>query len=193
MNTKHILSLTALLGALVTSGVAAADDHWERRRADVYQRDYRAQSDLDVIGTARLDARRGTAIFKITPGVRRDGLQLATDARRLRVESVELEYSDGFVDRLGTNDLRTDRYNGLLTIQMGRPPGLRVVRIRYTIGARDRGASLQLIQMHGGDGYTDKADIREGERRRRYQDANERYDWFPDNYENHDQYRYRRQ
>jgi hypothetical protein len=171
MSIKHILSLTALAGALATSGVAMAEDrgHWERRKSERVR-----HADLDVIGVARLTARRGTATFKITPEQRRDGLQLRTDARGLRVLWIEFEYSDGFVKRTRGVDLGS-QYGQLLNIQYGRPPGLRLVRVRYALdhdndrygrsGYR-RPARLELIQAHTGSGYTSDEDIRQADRDR---------------------------
>lgn len=178
MRTKHFLSITALAGALLTGSVAFADhdrrapytsnhDAYGYRGDDGYrdydQRGYR--HDHDVIGRERMSARRGTASFAITSNMRRDGLQLATNARALRVVSVELEYSDGFVERLNARQLR-EHGDGLLTIQTGRPPGLRHVRVHYTLGAYDRGATLELIQLHTGSGYTSDADIARAQRLR---------------------------
>jgi hypothetical protein len=199
MSIKHILSLTALAGALTTSGIAMADQgHWERQRSSQVRR-----GDLDVIGVARLNARRGTATFKITPEQRRDGLQLRTDAPGLRVLWIEFEYSDGFVKRTRGVDLGS-QYGQLLNIQFGRPPGLRVVRVRYALdnnndrynryGDRSnyrRSARLELIQAHTGSGYTSDEDIREADRdrdraerreerreRRQYdRDADYDYEW----------------
>src|SRR5690348_2800560 len=98
MSIKHILSLTALAGGLFVSNAAMAEDqgHWERRGST--QR-VRYADDLDVIGVARLNARRGTATFKITPEQRRDGLQLRTTAPGMKVLWIEFEYSDGFTKR----------------------------------------------------------------------------------------------
>jgi hypothetical protein len=159
MNIKTILSLSALAGALATASVASAEDRWDRSdRSSSYDRYH--HRDLDVIDSASLRARRGTVEFTFTSGQRRDGLQLYTDARQLTILSIELEYSDGRITRLGRRTV-TD---GLLTIQRGRPPGLRKVRVKYTTARNDRRATLALVQIHDGDGYTSEADQRDDER-----------------------------
>jgi hypothetical protein len=175
MSIKHILSLTALAGALATSGVAMAEDrgHWERRQSERVR-----HADLDVIGVARLTARRGTATFKITPEQRRDGLQLRTDSPGLKVLWIEFEYSDGFVKRTRGVNLGS-QHGQLLNIQYGRPPGLRLVRVRYALDSNTndrydrygrsnyrRSARLELIQAHTGSGYTSDEDIRQADRDR---------------------------
>lgn len=170
MNIKSILTATALLGALATADVAQADD-WKRRSAPSYHQVER----LDVIGTARLTARRGTVEFAITPKMKRDGLQLKTNARFLKIHSVELEYSDGFVEKLSASELGATPRDSLLTIQRGRPAGLREVRVRYSTSARERNAKLQLIQMHTDDGYTSDRDIQKSKRKRAREDRDDDY------------------
>jgi hypothetical protein len=171
MNIKKFLTATALCGALtMTAGIASADH--ERRRPTAA---YHQSSGLDVIGSARLAARRGTAEFRITPEMRRDGLQLLTEARFLRVLSVELEYSDGFIERLTGRELGRMSDGSLLTIQRGRPPGLREVRVTYQMSGRDRRARLHLVQIHDGDGYTSDRDIRQADRKRAREDRTDDY------------------
>jgi hypothetical protein len=161
MNIKTLLTATALLGALATADVANADN-WRRRPAPAYQQ----SSDLDIIGTARLTARRGTVEFAVTPKMRRDGLQLMTNSSYLRIHEVELVYSDDFVERLTGNELGRYSAGTLLTIQRGRPAGLRHVRVTYSTSGRQRNARLHLVQMHDGDGWTSDRDIKKSERKR---------------------------
>jgi hypothetical protein len=164
MHMKKLLSMTALAGALATSSVAFADhDRWERGRVTtIDHRRARAeaprrQAALDVIDTERLAEGRGVATFLFESGMRRDGLQLTTDAQRVKILSVQLEYSDGRVVEVDPRQGLTA--GSLLTIQRGRPPGLRVVRVAYAMNRRDRGATLQLVQIHDGDGYTHEEDL----------------------------------
>jgi hypothetical protein len=170
MNIKAILTATALLGALATTGVANAD-HDRRRPAPAY----RQASDLDIIGSARLTARRGTVELTVTPKMRRDGLQLMTNSTYLRIHEVELVYSDDFVERLTGRELGRYSAGTLLTIQRGRPAGLRTVRVTYSTSARQRNARLHLVQMHDGDGYTSDRDIRKSERKRAREDRTDDY------------------
>jgi hypothetical protein len=150
---------------------------------------------LDLIATARL-AGGGTATFRITPEMKRDGLQLWTDAQRLQIRSIELEYSDGFIERFSGAQLGTSVTNGsLLTIQRGRPPGLRVVRVQYAAPRWARGAVLGLVQIHDGNGYTDAADIRtaEAKRQRAHNYSDGRYDGtYEAHYDNQYGYYYQR-
>jgi hypothetical protein len=158
MKLRSILTISALAGALATSSTIAQADrgrHGRHDRVTVRQRD----TSPDVIGTARIRGSRGVAEFRLTPGERRDGLQIWTDANRLRVRSIELEYSDGRTVTFRGNVLRDGLVPGeLLTIQRGRPAGLRVVRVAYVGGRDDRGSRLSLIQIHDGDGYTREGD-----------------------------------
>ena len=172
MNIKTILSLSALTGALAVSNLAHAD-HVERRdRATVDPRRYGA----DVIATARLDDRRGEVTFQITPEMRRDGLQLRSNAQDLRIVSVELGYSDGRIEGLRGPELRTAMRSGqTVTIQRGRPPGLRFVRVRYRAPASGGSSTLELIQIHDGDGYTSRSDLRH--------DRNGWYEYDPRTYD----------
>ena len=108
--------------------------------------------------------------------MRRDGLQLLNEGRSLRILSVELVYSDGFVEKLKTREIGALPSNSLLTIQRGRPPGLREVKVRYATGRLDRSerrSRLHLVQIHDGDGYTSDRDIERANRRR--EDADRRY------------------
>lgn len=159
MHIKNLLSIAALAGALFSAGVASADheQRYERGQGRVWHR--RHADTNDVIGTASLGARRGVVEFKVTPNMRRDGLQLRTSAARLRILSIEMEYSDNRVVVLSGNILRRGIMDGdLLTIQQGRPAGLRFVRVSYAMNRRDRSASLELIQVHTGSGYTREGD-----------------------------------
>lgn len=184
MNLKTILTATALLGALATADVANADN-WRRRPAPAYHQ----TSDLDIIGTARLTARRGTVEFTITPKMRRDGLQLMTNSAYLRIHEVELVYSDDFVERLTGNELGRYSAGTLLTIQRGRPAGLREVRVTYSTSGRQRNARLHLVQMHDGDGYTSDRDIRKSERKRAREDRTDDY-WEDERDEREREYYY---
>lgn len=183
LNLKHFISLTTLAGALATAGVAQADGwrgHHHRNVDDQQQQSYDDQSyddgyrsNLDIIGTKTLRPGRGVATFTVTPGVRRDGLELRTGASGLRILAVDFVYSDGRIVRLPGQNLRTQR-DGLLTIQTGRPPGLRQVRVSYRAPTYQRSgydsrydngyvaqpaATLQLVQLHTGDGYTHTDDL----------------------------------
>lgn len=174
MNIKNILSIAALAGALFTAGgVASADDQRYERSGRVWRHE-RAVRD-DVIGVAALEGRRGVVEYRITPNMRRDGLQLRTDAQRLRILAIELEYSDGRIVELTGQKLKRGLTDGqLLTIQRGRPAGLRYVRVSYAVNRRERGATLELIQVHTGSGYT-----REGDRdfdRDYFDDRDRNYD-----------------
>jgi hypothetical protein len=153
---KHtLIAATALLGALATSDLAHAD-HPTRRETP----SYRAHDQFDVIGRARLTSRRGEVSFTVTPEQRRDGLQLASNTPDLRILAIELVYSDGRVERLRGRALRTAFRDGaLITIQRGRPPGLRHVHVRYALPRYTRRAALQLVQLHTGDGYTHERDL----------------------------------
>jgi len=150
MNTKLFLSMTALVGALGLSNLAHAD-HWRDRESTTIRHRERT---LDVIGSARLNARRGEVTFTITPEMRRDGLQLITGKQGVRVLSVEFVYSDGRVERVRGRSLEA---GDPLTIQDGRPPGLREVRVRYSANRSGR-ARLDLVQIHTGSGYTREVD-----------------------------------
>jgi hypothetical protein len=155
MSIKTILSTAALAGALATASTAAQADHDRRERTSVRQRD----AEPDFVGTAVFRRGRGTVEFKMTPNERRDGLQLVTDAEQLRVRSIELEYSDGKIVTFRGSKLRDGLVQGqLLTIQRGRPPGLRIVRVTYSASNSDRGAKIALVQIHDGDGYTKEGD-----------------------------------
>lgn len=203
MKYKKFLSLTALAGALALGNVAHAehpDDRGPRSRTTYRDDGYRG--DAQLIGTARLRDRRGEVAFQLTPGQRRDGLMLWTDARDLRLLQVELEYSDGLVETLRGRELRTALLDdGTAVIQLGRPPGLRVVRVHYTMRGYERRARLQLLQF--GDGYTSEADLRHdrsgvyiwrerdfGDRRfdRVRRDRDRRYDerYYDDRYDDDD-------
>jgi len=182
MKLNKILSLTALVGALGISNVALADHDRNRDRASSGRRSY----DLDVIGTARVTEGRDHVTFRVTPKMRRDGLQLFVDAPNLRILAVEFEYSDGRVVQLRGRNLRQAMpERALITIQQGRPPGLRFVHVYYAMGYSDRAGSLRLVQLHTGDGYTHEADLWENQDRRVYRrgevrdrsfDDDDRYD-----------------
>ena len=155
MNTKLILSATALAGALVTGNLAYADHLQGSFPARVDS----LRGEPDLIGTARLDEGRGEVTFNVVPQQRRDGLQLRSDASNVRIISVELGYSDHRVEGLYGRELHSAMASGqTVTIQRGRPPGLRFVRVRYAMPPNSYPATLQLIQIHDGDGYTSKAD-----------------------------------
>jgi hypothetical protein len=141
-----------LAALLATAGVASADPYSYRHHRVHEERE------RDVVGTERLDEGRGTAIFRVTPEMRRDGLQLSTNMPGLRIISVDFGYSDGRVVRLPGRQLRGIQ-DGLLTIQTGRPPGLRTVRVRYLNDVRYGTGVLQLVQLHTGDGYTHDEDL----------------------------------
>ncbi len=160
---KNIIA-AALLGALSlgTAGVAAADhDHDRDRDRDGY-RDYDRYDDERVLDTRRLRRDRGRVVFDVTPGLRRDGLLLVTDGR-VAISKIQFVYSDGRVATLKARRLaRMPNDDGTLTIQTGRPPGLRHVRVWYRLAPRQRSAELSLVSF--GDGYTDEEDLRDSER-----------------------------
>jgi len=154
MRLKRILSATALVGALATSPLAFAD-HF--RRGDVERAPWRG---ADVIGATRLADGRGEVTFAVTPQMRRDGLALRADHPGVRILTVELGYSDGRVEGLRGGALRDAMaFDSNVVIQRGRPPGLRFVRVRYAVRTYEA-PTLELIQIHDGDGYTTKADQR---------------------------------
>jgi hypothetical protein len=152
MSIKHILSITALAGALATTSSIAHADHERGRRTTTTTR---VRTAPDVLGTATIRRHRGVAEFTVTPNLKRDGLQLLTDADGLRIRSLELEYDDGRIVTFKGSILLDGLVSGrLLTIQKGRPGGLRMVRVKYIASSNDRGAKLSLIQIHTGDGYS---------------------------------------
>ena len=82
--------------------------------------------------------------------------------------------SESLPTRLTGRELKT-MSDGSLVIQRGRPPGLREVRVRFRTSGRDRGARLQLVQIHDGDGYTSDRDIERAERKRAREDRTDDY------------------
>jgi hypothetical protein len=173
MKLKNIISSLAMIGALGSGGAAFAQrwtgHHHSNSNSDsnYENRDgtwHRTRSRADIIGTGRLDEGRGTVAFTFQSGMRRDGLALSTNAGHLRILSVEFVYSDGRVVRERVRQSLGD--GQMMTIQTGRPPGLRVVRVRYAMGSDDSygydqssSARLRLIQIHTGDGYTHDEDL----------------------------------
>ncbi len=158
---KNLIT-AALFGALSlgTASLAVADHDRDR-----YESRYEDQRVLD---TKQLRNDRGRVEFDLTPGQRRDGLLLVTDGR-VAVRKIQFVYDDGRVVTIGARKLaRLPQDGGALTIQTGRPPGLRHVRVWYKVGARQRSAQLQLVSF--GDGYTDEQDEWEHENGRSYRD-----------------------
>jgi hypothetical protein len=153
MKINKILMMAALAGTLATSGAAFADSRNTRASTHADQ--------LDVIGSAQVRNTRGDVTFTITPEMRRDGLQLQTDAYGLQILSVSFQYSDGRIVVQRGRDVAVERSanDSMITIQRGRPPGLRVVRVKYAASSRDRSGRLQLVQIHDGDGYTHEEDL----------------------------------
>lgn len=159
----------ALVGALTfgTANLAIADrDHGRRHDDDRYESRYR--DDERVLDTKRLRSTRGRVELDVTPGLRRDGLMLVTDGR-IGIRKVQFVYDDGQVVTLkGRRLAAMPQDTGSITIQTGRPGGLRHVRVWYSLASRERSAQLQLVSY--GDGYTDEDDRREHRPRRRDRD-----------------------
>ncbi len=167
MKLKNIVSSLAMVGALASSGAAFAQSWTGHHRSDdndtSARRHTRVRVKADIIGTRQLDEGRGVATFKIKPEMRRDGLALATDGANVKILSVEFVYSDGRVVKERVRQTMGD--GQAMTIQTGRPPGLRTVRVRYAMNDNDYYDSysystrLRLVQLHTGDGYTHEEDL----------------------------------
>jgi hypothetical protein len=147
------LILALALGALTfsTSSSALADPvRGQHRRYD---------DDLRVLDSQRVRRERGRVELDLTPGLRRDGLMLVIDGS-LAIRKVQFVYDDGEVTSLSSRKLaRMPNENGRITIQVGRPPGLRHVRVWYALPQNERSARVQLVSF--GDGYTDDNDPRD--------------------------------
>jgi hypothetical protein len=168
LNNKIIAALFGALSITATAAVASADHDRDRDRYDDRYYDADRYYDMTrVLDTKRLRNTRGQVEFDVEPGLRRDGLMLVTNGT-VGIRKIEFHYSDGRVVTLKGRKLeRLPQESGTITIQTGRPPGLRHVRVWYAqetdrYSRYDRDATLKLISF--GDGYTDEEDLWENQR-----------------------------